>query len=202
MKWPENYKERIESIIGAKADSTNTVYFLGYNFSTVKDANNCLADIQLIQRQLRQVRSEINTKIKILKRDRPRGNNSDWGKLIALSSFISDLGSGSIYNYQNVVLTINKLLDACEMKKNNILIWITDQKQYSLGESLNRERISDEVQVFVWNRDGGKCVKCGSQENLEYDHIIPISKGGSNTARNIQLLCEKCNHSKGANIGS
>jgi hypothetical protein len=59
-----------------------------------------------------------------------------------------------------------------------------------------RKPISDEVKMFVWNRDGGKCVNCGSEENLEYDHIIPISKGGSNTARNIQILCEKCNRTK------
>lgn len=63
-----------------------------------------------------------------------------------------------------------------------------------------RQSISDEVKIFVWQRDGGKCVKCGGHENLEYDHIIPISKGGSNTERNIQLLCEKCNRSKKDNI--
>ena len=66
--------------------------------------------------------------------------------------------------------------------------------------SRERQPIPDDVKIFVWQRDGGRCVKCGSQENLEYDHIIPISKGGSNTARNIQLLCEKHNRSKGANI--
>lgn len=63
-----------------------------------------------------------------------------------------------------------------------------------------REPIPDEVKIFVWKRDDGRCVKCGSRENLEFDHIIPLSKGGSNTARNIQLLCEKCNREKGANL--
>ncbi len=61
-------------------------------------------------------------------------------------------------------------------------------------------RISEEVKTYVWRRDGGKCVRCGSKEKLEYDHIIPISKGGSNTARNIELLCEKCNREKSNNI--
>lgn len=63
-----------------------------------------------------------------------------------------------------------------------------------------REPIPDDVRLYVWQRDGGKCAKCGSQERLEYDHFIPISQGGSNTARNIQLLCEKCNRSKGGSI--
>lgn len=56
------------------------------------------------------------------------------------------------------------------------------------------------VKMFVWQRDQGRCVTCGSQERLEYDHIIPIAKGGSNTARNLQLLCERCNRAKGASI--
>lgn len=60
----------------------------------------------------------------------------------------------------------------------------------------DRKPIPDEVKEFVWRRDQGKCVKCGSQEDLEFDHIIPVSKGGSNTARNIQILCEKCNREK------
>ena len=70
----------------------------------------------------------------------------------------------------------------------------------SSSPSRERQPIPNDVRVFVWQRDGGRCVKCGSQENLEYDHIIPVSKGGSNTARNIQLLCEKCNRSKSVNI--
>jgi len=64
----------------------------------------------------------------------------------------------------------------------------------------DRLPIPDDAKLFVWQRDNGRCVICGSQEKLEYDHIIPISKGGSNTARNIQLLCEKHNRSKGANL--
>jgi len=60
--------------------------------------------------------------------------------------------------------------------------------------------ISKSVKISVWRRDCGKCVECGSQERLEYDHIIPVAKGGSNTERNVQLLCEKCNRQKSANI--
>lgn len=73
------------------------------------------------------------------------------------------------------------------------------------NENLNnegkREIIPQDVMDKVWNRDGGKCVKCGSQENLEFDHIIPFSKGGSSTYRNIQILCKKCNIEKSNKIG-
>ena len=69
------------------------------------------------------------------------------------------------------------------------------------GRRLSREPIPEKVQVMVWNRDRGRCVKCGSTELLEFDHIIPVSKGGANTARNLQVLCQKCNRAKRASIG-
>lgn len=64
-----------------------------------------------------------------------------------------------------------------------------------------REPVPGAVREFVWRRDQGRCVKCNSEEDLEFDHIIPVSKGGSNTEKNIQLLCVTCNRSKGANLG-
>ncbi len=70
-----------------------------------------------------------------------------------------------------------------------------------VGDDLtSRSRIPESVRIEVWRRDGGKCVRCGSRERLEYDHIIPVSKGGSDTARNIELLCEKCNREKSDKI--
>jgi hypothetical protein len=67
-------------------------------------------------------------------------------------------------------------------------------------DAARRERIPDDVRLFVWQRDEGKCVRCGGMERLEFDHIVPVAKGGSNTERNIQLLCEACNRAKGTNI--
>jgi hypothetical protein len=64
-----------------------------------------------------------------------------------------------------------------------------------------RQPIPQEVKVAVWQRDGGRCVECGSQQDLEYDHIIPLAMGGANTARNLQLLCAPCNRRKGATLG-
>lgn len=68
-------------------------------------------------------------------------------------------------------------------------------------EANKRPPIPKEVVDAVWNRDGGKCVYCGSTENLHLDHIIPFSKGGDTSVENLQLLCQKCNLQKSNKIG-
>ncbi len=76
-------------------------------------------------------------------------------------------------------------------------------KHKSMGSDTNplgRPRVPETVRIEVWRRDRGQCSRCGSRENLEYDHIVPLAKGGNNTARNIELLCEKCNRSKADKI--
>lgn len=77
---------------------------------------------------------------------------------------------------------------------------LRDQLRREMGIQPETRIIPEDVRFEVWRRDEGKCAKCGSQKGLEFDHIIPFSKGGSNTARNIQLLCEACNRSKGDTI--
>lgn len=74
-----------------------------------------------------------------------------------------------------------------------------DQKAEKVEGS--RPPIPKAVQREVWRRDEGQCVECGSKENLEYDHIIPHSRGGATTTRNLQLLCERCNRKKSDTIG-
>jgi hypothetical protein len=57
--------------------------------------------------------------------------------------------------------------------------------------------IPTQVQLEVWKRDGGKCVMCGATDELHFDHIIPVSKGGTSVkAENIQLLCARHNIAK------
>jgi hypothetical protein len=92
------------------------------------------------------------------------------------------------------------VLDRLGQKERKVKRAVARLSQNESGTMNLREPIPDDVKLFVWQRDGGRCAKCRSQRNLEYDHIIPIAQGGSNTARNIQLLCEACNRSKGANL--
>ena len=60
--------------------------------------------------------------------------------------------------------------------------------------------ISKKVKEEVLARDNWQCVMCGKKEDLQFDHIIPYSKGGSNTVENLQILCTSCNRKKYTNI--
>ena len=67
-------------------------------------------------------------------------------------------------------------------------------------EGPTRQTIPDDVKLLVWARDGGSCVRCGSKLKLHFDHVIPFSQGGADTADNLQLLCQTCNLSKSDRI--
>ena len=67
-------------------------------------------------------------------------------------------------------------------------------------EQTQRSPIPEAVRHEVWRRDQGKCVTCGSNANLQYDHIIPVARGGATSVTNLQLLCQRCNQAKGAKI--
>lgn len=62
-------------------------------------------------------------------------------------------------------------------------------------------RIPTAVKVEVWKRDHGRCVQCGSTDNLHFDHDVPFSKGGSSiTVENVKLLCARHNMEKSDKI--
>ncbi len=47
------------------------------------------------------------------------------------------------------------------------------------------------------------CPKCGRKyrkSDMDVDHIVPQSRGGSNSRYNLQVLCAHCNRSKGADM--
>jgi hypothetical protein len=50
-----------------------------------------------------------------------------------------------------------------------------------------------EIKRAIWRRDGGRCVDCGSSENLHFDEEIPRDRGGSVSLENTRLLCRACN---------
>ena len=69
------------------------------------------------------------------------------------------------------------------------------------GESARRQPIPRTIRYEVFTRDQGRCVECGSQFELQFDHIIPVAMGGATSVDNLQLLCSDCNRRKGATLG-
>jgi hypothetical protein len=49
----------------------------------------------------------------------------------------------------------------------------------------------------VWDRDDWQCVFCGGHRRLTVDHVIPVSRGGTDDLDNLQTACWSCNSSKG-----
>ena len=54
--------------------------------------------------------------------------------------------------------------------------------------TLQRPRNWKAIRARVLRRDGHRCRMCG-QPGAEVDHIVPVSKGGSWEAANLQTLC-------------
>ena len=65
---------------------------------------------------------------------------------------------------------------------------------------LPREHVPAAVRSAVFRRYNGACADCGTQTQLQIDHIIPLSKGGSNELENLQILCAPCNRLKSNKI--
>lgn len=54
-----------------------------------------------------------------------------------------------------------------------------------------------ELREAIFSRDGYTCQYCGAYAvNLQCDHVIPISRGGSNDPENLVTACQRCNQSK------
>ena len=51
--------------------------------------------------------------------------------------------------------------------------------------------------ALIYKRDNNKCQYCGATKNLTLDHVIPKSKGGTDTWDNLVVACSSCNTKKG-----
>jgi len=91
-----------------------------------------------------------------------------------------------------------QLKRACEQRlqefieKRNLALW-----DYRL---LELDPIPDDLRYQALRASGGRCALCGCTKDerpLDVDHIIPRSRGGIHELANLQVLCAKCNRTKG-----
>lgn len=63
------------------------------------------------------------------------------------------------------------------------------------------------LKIRIWHKAKGKCqfvdlktkTRCESNHALEFDHIVPVARGGTTTENNLNLLCDQHNRLKGSN---
>lgn len=79
-------------------------------------------------------------------------------------------------------------------KENPIKVANYNHKRRSL---LKNESFTKQEWEHLKELHKQKCALCKKKEKLTIDHIIPLSKGGSNLISNIQPLCKPCNSRKG-----
>lgn len=56
----------------------------------------------------------------------------------------------------------------------------------------------------IYERDQGKCYMCGKEltfKSFELDHLLPVSRNGSNGKENLAVSCQSCNRSRGTKLG-
>ena len=74
-------------------------------------------------------------------------------------------------------------------------------KQVGCARGRAREYdVPNTLTVIEWREvvvsSDGRCAYCGrlvGVENLTLDHVVPMSKGGSNSIENVTLACLECN---------
>jgi len=128
--------------------------------------------------------------------------------------FRFDLGEKTYWLFEDRFYRDSEDLEADEVKA----LLLTRQKQQrsrieraktisasptaiqNFGSTRSRTAISDDMKLLVWQRDQGRCAKCGSNVELQFDHIIPVSLGGASTPENLQILCGTCNRAKSNSI--
>lgn len=87
-------------------------------------------------------------------------------------------------------LPVIKLLDKYGIEYETI-----DEDNLTIKQM--RKRLTESAKKNIFIRDKFECQYCGSKENLEIDHIIPLSKGGNNEDDNLITACHTCNNLKG-----
>lgn len=76
----------------------------------------------------------------------------------------------------------------CDEKSNTV------DKSKQIKEK--RKSFNTKERIFIYNRNKGKCAICGEFvpfDEFTVDHIIPLSKGGTNKLNNLQCTCKTCN---------
>ncbi len=111
--------------------------------------------------------------------------------------------------YEDVIDSISKDVFYILFQNREILLNFNKFMANIFDEKSKRVHLPQWVRNAVIYRDNGKCVMCGKNltgllesekmREKQFDHIVPLEKGGLNDVTNIQLMCQKCHKEKKVN---
>lgn len=85
-------------------------------------------------------------------------------------------------------------------QKNNPDKFKTIQNNYRARRRKAKGSFTSDEWSNLCKKYDSTCLRCGSQDKMTVDHVVPLVKGGTNYIENIQPLCRSCNASKGAKV--
>lgn len=90
------------------------------------------------------------------------------------------------------------IYNAIYKKNNREKIKINKHKRRALEKNASG-KLSNGITNKLLTLQNNLCIVCRNKLiKYHIDHIVPLSKGGSNDDYNVQLLCPSCNHQKNA----
>ncbi len=128
----------------------------------------------------------------------PGSPDPDWYAEIALAE--QARREATTQAAQLVAAAYDVLCDAfdeCSAGKQLAELVMEYRPKASALPTPKKRTIGPTLRLAVYARDGYRCVRCGTNEELSADHVIPESKGGATTLDNLQTLCLTCNRRKG-----
>lgn len=95
----------------------------------------------------------------------------------------------------------DKFLKRCSSKLKGFKKVSLEKKQQpeTVPEKTKRVLFSEKKRIDVYSKNKGCCSICGEfvrPDEFTIDHIVPLSKGGSNDISNLQCCCRRCNELK------
>jgi hypothetical protein len=110
----------------------------------------------------------------------------------------------------NIILNSKYADEDDKQEAQKQMAWVAGERQKRIEKEARKKLIrkrrsqfqSRQLQLMLAliERDGYKCAECGEADSLSIDHIIPLSRGGSDDLGNLRIMCRKHNSAKGDRV--
>lgn len=88
-----------------------------------------------------------------------------------------------------------------EANKDKVRLW--SSKRRALKKKATVEKVPSDYFETMWKHQNGRCWWCSGKlkrDDTDMDHIIPLSRGGKHSKKNLCLAHLRCNRSKGTKL--